>query len=90
MGCVLAEMYINRGVKYGTHRYRPLFAGRNSFEQLTYIEELFTKHQSDHRCIENAIGFQDQDEYQMRDIHPFIDFLKVRLIKQLIIFIEMS
>ena len=76
LGCLLAEMYINRDLK--GRKFKPMFAGRNSQEQLHLIEETFVKFESDHRCIEEAIGFTDSHSAS-HDIHPFIDFLKVSL-----------
>lgn len=74
LGCLLAELYINRDLK--NHRFKPMFAGRNSHEQLHLIEETFVRHESDHRCVEEAIGFTDSHS-SSKDVHPFIDFLKV-------------
>ena len=73
LGCVLAELYINR---YPKAKYKPLFAGRVSGHQLQLIEDCFTKDQSDHRCIELAIGFTDERDSRLtRHPHPYIDFL---------------
>lgn len=77
LGCLLAEMYINRDLK-SNERYKPMFAGRNSHDQLHLIEETFVKYESDYRCIEEAIGFiDDRCSTSNEAVHPFINFLKV-------------
>ena len=72
LGCVLAELYLNR---YPRPKYRPLFPGRVGGHQIQLIEECFTKDESDQRCIEIALGFHDDREFRISH-HPFIDFLK--------------
>ena len=69
---MLAELYLNR---YPRPKYRPLFPGRTAGHQIQLIEEFFTKDESDHRCIEMALGFHD-DRSSAGPPHPFIDFLK--------------
>jgi len=72
LGCLLAELYLNR---YPRPKNRPLFPGRVGGHQIQLIEECFTKDESDHRCIEIALGFND-DRDDKSAPHPFIDFLK--------------